>query len=247
MEVTLPYRLHHHQNGPLHNAIAKTRNAQWPHFAVRFRNQYTPRWQRVVRPRQQLRTDRRKFSVEMLLHLCLVDAVDARRLGSAGGQRNTSRFPEPSSVGDQPQETVELAFIVLRRPCRQFALHFTDYQRSSPHCGQLIDQANHLNCPPSHVAGFPGLGLLRRLRQLAHHRGHTPLASVQTFPSSHAGLNAWARLPIAAFILAFRKSARMSWPSYALSMTPCRSAYMSDRHSRFQVIRITEIDPRPAC
>src|SRR5471030_80732 len=149
MEVTLPYRLHHHQNGPLHNAIAKTRNAQWPHFAVRFRNQYTPRWQRVVRPRQQLRTDRRKFSVEMLLHLCLVDAVDARRLGSAGGQRNTSRFPEPSSVGDQPQETVELAFIVLRRPCRQFALHFTDYQRSSPHCGQLIDQANHLNCPPS--------------------------------------------------------------------------------------------------
>src|SRR5471030_187835 len=101
MEVTLPYRLHHHQNGPLHNAIAKTRNAQWPHFAVRFRNQYTPRWQRVVRPRQQLGTDRRKFSVEMLLHLCLVDAVDARRLGSAGGQRNTSRFPEPSSVGDQ--------------------------------------------------------------------------------------------------------------------------------------------------
>ncbi len=33
--------------------------------------------------------------------------------------------------------------------CRQFALHFTDYQRSSPHYGQLVNPANHLNCLPS--------------------------------------------------------------------------------------------------
>src|SRR5258708_4040360 len=31
----------------------------------------------------------------------------------------------------------------------QFAWHFTDYQRSSPHCGQLIRQANHSDCLPS--------------------------------------------------------------------------------------------------
>lgn len=74
----------------------------------------------------------------MLLHLNLADAVNAWCLGSAGSQRNTSRFTKPDSVGDEPQETVELALFVLRRPCRQFALHFTDYQRSSPHCGQLI-------------------------------------------------------------------------------------------------------------
>jgi hypothetical protein len=33
--------------------------------------------------------------------------------------------------------------------CRQLALHFTDYQRSSPHSSQLINQANHFNCLPS--------------------------------------------------------------------------------------------------
>jgi hypothetical protein len=37
--------------------------------------------------------------------------------------------------------------------------------------------------------------------------GHTPLASVQAFPSSHAGLNTRVRLPIAVFILASRTPA----------------------------------------
>jgi len=34
-----------------------------------------------------------------------------------------------------------------------------------------------------HVVGFPHLGLLRRLRQLAGHRGRTPLASRASLPS----------------------------------------------------------------
>ena len=57
--------------------------------------------------------------------------------------------------------------------------------------------------------------------------GHTPLASVQVFPSSHAGLNTRARLPIAVFLLACRKSSRISRPSDALSVIPCRAAYIS--------------------
>jgi hypothetical protein len=60
---------------------------------------------------------------------------------------------------------------------------------------------------------------------------HTPLASVQAFPSSHAGLNTRARLPIAVFILAFRKSSRTPRSSYALSVSPCWSAYLSIQHS----------------
>jgi hypothetical protein len=52
--------------------------------------------------------------MEIFFHLDLVDTVDARRLGSAGSQRNTSRLTKPGPVGDQPQETVELAFFVLR-------------------------------------------------------------------------------------------------------------------------------------
>ena len=61
--------------------------------------------------------------------------------------------------------------------------------------------------------------------------GHTPLASVQAFPSSHAGLNTRARLPIAVFILAFRKSSRIPRSSYALSLASCRTAYLSVQHS----------------
>ncbi len=60
---------------------------------------------------------------------------------------------------------------------------------------------------------------------------HTPLASVQAFPSSHAGLNTRARLPIAVFILAFRKSSRTPRSSYALSVAPCCTAYLSVQHS----------------
>src|SRR5216683_6052990 len=62
--------------------------------------------------------------------------------------------------------------------------------------------------------------------------GHTPLASVQAFPSSHAGLITRARLPIAVFILACRKSSRTPRSSYARSVAPCRSAYISARICR---------------
>jgi hypothetical protein len=61
--------------------------------------------------------------------------------------------------------------------------------------------------------------------------GHTPLASVQAFPSSHAGLNARARLPIAVFILAFRKSSRISRSNYALPVVPHCTAYLSVQRS----------------
>jgi len=61
--------------------------------------------------------------------------------------------------------------------------------------------------------------------------GLTPLSSVQAFPSSHAGLSTRARLPIAIFVLAFRKSSRTPRPSYALSVVPCSAAYLSAQHS----------------
>src|SRR5713101_7947958 len=87
--------------------------------------------------------------VEVSLHRDLVDTVNARRSRTTGCQRDARRFGQPSSIGNQSQESIELAFFVLRRPHRQLALHFTDYQRSSPYCGQLIRHASHSNCPPS--------------------------------------------------------------------------------------------------
>ena len=76
--------------------------------------------------------------------------------------------------------------------------------------------------------------------------GHTPLASVQAFPSSHAGLNTRARLPIAVFLLAFRKSSRTPRSSYALSVAPCRSAYVSAQHSWDRSLHVNGPSPRPA-
>jgi hypothetical protein len=87
--------------------------------------------------------------VKVSLHHRPVDPVDAWRSRTTGCQRDARRFGQPSSVGNQSQESIELAFFVVRRPRRQLALHFTDYQRSSPHCSRVIRQASHSNCPPS--------------------------------------------------------------------------------------------------
>ncbi len=71
---------------------------------------------------------------------------------------------------------------------------------ASLHCISLIIKGLHLfavslsttqasrTAPLRPVAGFPGLGLLRELRQSTNHRGHIPLTSQWTFPSSHAGV-----------------------------------------------------------
>jgi hypothetical protein len=56
-----------------------------------------------------------------------------------------------------------------------------------------------------------------------------------------------ARLPVAVFILAFRKSSQISRPSCALSVMPCWSAYISGQHSRRRSVHVTDADPRPAC
>src|SRR5437867_5552446 len=72
--------------------------------------------------------------MKVSLHHQLVDSIDARCSRTTGRQRDARRFGEPSSVGNQSQESIELTFFVLRRPRRQLALHFTDYQRSSRTC-----------------------------------------------------------------------------------------------------------------
>ena len=55
---------------------------------------------------------------------------------------------------NHPQQTVGLAFFIRRGPRGQLALHFTDYQRSSPLYRQLICQASYSNCSPSPCSRF---------------------------------------------------------------------------------------------
>ena len=61
---------------------------------------------------------------------------------------------QPRPVRNHPQKTVKLACFVFRGPYRQLALHFTDYQRSSPLYWQLICQASHSNSSPSPCSRF---------------------------------------------------------------------------------------------
>ena len=106
-----------------------------------------------------------------------------------------------------------------------FALHFTDYQRSSPLYGQLICQANHSDCLPSPCG------------RLSRPRTTTEAPPACTSSGAHS-LNicaslpqftcldsiARAKLPVAVFILACRKSSQISRSSCALPVMPCWSA-----------------------
>jgi|SRR3954469_12577388 len=120
--------------------------------------------------------------LEIRFHHVLGDAVNTRRARSAGPQCDARRFTQPVPVSNQSQEAIELAFSVLRRPCRQLALHFTDYQRSSPHSSQLINQANHFNCLPSPCS------------RISRPRTSTEAPSACTSSGTHS-LNICASLP----------------------------------------------------
>lgn len=120
--------------------------------------------------------------LEVLSHHALIDSIHTRCSRSAGGQRDARRFTQPVSISNQSQKAIELAFSVLRRPCRQFALYFADYQRSSPHCSQLVHQANHFNCLPSPCS------------RISRPRTTTEAPSACTSSGTHS-LNICANLP----------------------------------------------------
>ncbi|EBV5086381.1 hypothetical protein DO659_24160 [Salmonella enterica subsp. enterica serovar Minnesota] len=53
MKITLPYRLHRHQHGPLNNTIPHRRDTQWSQFAVAFRDINPSGWQGLVVTREK--------------------------------------------------------------------------------------------------------------------------------------------------------------------------------------------------
>jgi hypothetical protein len=77
--------------------------------------------------------------------------------------------------------------------CRELVLHFTDYQRSSPRWVRSRALQAPQIAPLRHAAGFPGLGLLRKLCQHDGHQGQLPYHSAHAFPRSYVGLPAYRR------------------------------------------------------
>src|SRR3546814_10722133 len=84
-------------HGPLHDPIPQARNAKRPERAVRFRYIHASCGQRTVRARQQFFAYRRQFVLKIHFQHTFVNAINARRACSAGGQRNASRSEEHTS------------------------------------------------------------------------------------------------------------------------------------------------------
>lgn len=74
------------------------------------------------------------------------------------------------------------------------------------------------------MAGFPGRGLLRGLRQHGGHRGQLLSHSIMPSLVHMLDFHALGRLPVAVLVLASCKSMPMPWPGCVLSMTPCGRA-----------------------
>jgi hypothetical protein len=63
----------------------------------------------------------------------LIHSVKTRCAGAFRRQYDPGRLSKPIPVGDEPEQSIKPAGLIGRGPCRELVLHFTDYQRSSPH------------------------------------------------------------------------------------------------------------------
>jgi len=133
MKVAFPNRLHGHQHRALDDAVSQGRDTQWPSLAIRFRDTDSLDRLRVVLPRQQVRSQAFQLSRQTRLHPLLVYSVNARRIGATRRQHDPGSFGKPRPIGNEPEKTIEPTVSIALCPCRELVLHFTDYQRSSPH------------------------------------------------------------------------------------------------------------------
>ncbi|WFU39905.1 hypothetical protein QA640_37200 [Bradyrhizobium sp. CB82] len=63
----------------------------------------------------------------------LVHSFKTRCIGAFRRQDDSGRLSKPIPVGDEPEQSIKPAGLIDRGPRRELVLHFTDYQRSSPH------------------------------------------------------------------------------------------------------------------
>jgi hypothetical protein len=133
VKVAFPNWLHGHQHRALDDAVSQGRDTQWPSLAIRFRDIDSLDRLRAVLPRQQIRSQACQLFCQTRLHPLLVYSVNARRVGATRRQHDPGSFGKPRPIGNEPEKTIEPAGPIALCPCRELVLHFTDYQRSSPH------------------------------------------------------------------------------------------------------------------
>jgi hypothetical protein len=100
---------------------------------IRFRDIDSLDRLRAVIPRQQVRSQACQLFRQTRLHPLLVYSVNARRIGAPRRQHDPGDFSKPRPISNEPEKTIEPAGPIALCPCRELVLHFTDYQRSSPH------------------------------------------------------------------------------------------------------------------
>ena len=191
VEIALPDRLHGHQHRPLDNTIQQDRYTQWSQLAVGLRDIDSLDRCRTISAVQQGRPQPLQMMIQMGFKASLVHSVKARRACTSRCQHDPSRLSKPVPIGDEPEQPIKPTGRIGCGPCRELVLHFTDYQRSSPHWVRSRALQAARTAPLRHVTGFPGPGLLRELCQHGGHQGQLPCHPAHAFPRSYVGLNAY--------------------------------------------------------
>ena len=159
------------------------RYTQWSQLAVDLRDVDSLDRCRTISAVQQGPPQPLQMMIQMGFKASLVQSVKARRACTSRCQHDPSRLSKPVPVGDEPEQPIKPTGRIGCGPCRELVLHFTDYQRSSPHWVRSRALQATRTVPLRHVTGFPGPGLLRELCQHGGHQGQTPLPSRSCLPS----------------------------------------------------------------
>lgn len=133
VEVALPDRLHGHQHRPLDDAVQQDRYTQRSQLAVGLRDidSLDRRW--AVSAVQQGHAQPIQMTLQNGSKSSLVHSVKTRCMGAFRRQDDPGGLSKPIPVGDEPEQSIKPAGLIGRGPRRELVLHFTDYQRSSPH------------------------------------------------------------------------------------------------------------------
>ena len=182
VEVRLEDWLEDQLHAGLHASIPRGRDAEAAEFPVRLGDHPLTRGQRHEPPRLEIISQQSEERLRHRVEVARRNAVDPGRACSSIAPHTIPRHRQEGGVADEVKQVIEPTLRVVGRPLVQLGLNsqYPDPASSSVGHGASVFTGDLLACPvlllrPAgslrHVAGFPGLGLLRILRPA---RGHQP-------------------------------------------------------------------------